>query len=56
VIESASEQPAARSGISTVLRGERIFAVSAMNETPQKTMVDWGAAAARRLRSSESPT
>ena len=56
VSESASEQPAAASGISTVLSGDRIFAVSAMKCTPQKTIVDCGAVAAIRLRASESPT
>ena len=40
VSESASEQPAFASGISTVLSGDRIFAVSAMKCTPQKTIVD----------------
>ena len=39
VIESASEQPASRSGIRTVLSGHRIEAVSAMKCTPQKTIV-----------------
>ena len=38
VIESASEQPASRSGSSTVLSGHRIEAVSAMKWTPQKTI------------------
>ena len=47
VIESASEQPASRSGISTVLSGLRIDAVSAMKCTPQKAIVD---AAAENLR------
>ena len=39
VIEAASEQPASRSGISTVFCGLRIAAVSAMKCTPQKTIV-----------------
>ena len=39
VIESDSEQPASGSGISTVLDGERIEAVSAMKCTPQKAIV-----------------
>ena len=56
VIESASEQPASRSGISTRLSGERIEAVSAMKCTPQKTIVEASAAAAWRERPSESPT
>ncbi len=38
MIEAASEQPASGSGISTVLSGERIAAVSAMKWTPQKTI------------------
>ena len=44
-IVDASEQPAARSGSSTVFFGERIAAVSAMKCTPQKTMTS-----ASRLR------
>ena len=56
VSESASEQPACASGISTVFSGERIFAVSAMKCTPQNTMVDCGAVAAIRESASESPT
>ena len=35
---SASEQPASRSGTTTILSGFRIFAVSAMKWTPQNTM------------------
>ena len=56
VIESASEQPASRSGSSTVFSGLRIAAVSAMKCTPQKTIVDASVAAARRESPSESPT
>ena len=56
VIESASEQPAAASGMSTVLAGLRIFAVSAMKCTPQKTMTDASTWAATRDSASESPT
>ena len=56
MIESASEQPASRSGISTVFSGVRIFAVSAMKWTPQKTMTSASVAAASRERPSESPT
>src|ERR1700720_2975534 len=56
VIESASEQPARWSGISTVFSGLRIFAVSAMKCTPQNTMVSSGASAAIRDSASESPT
>ena len=56
VIDAASEQPASRSGISTVLSGLRIVAVSAMKWTPQKTIVAASVAAAWRERPSESPT
>ena len=56
VIESASEQPASRSGSSTVLCGDRIAAVSAMKCTPQKAMTWPSAAAAWRDSPSESPT
>ena len=56
VIESASEQPASRSGIRTVFSGESTDAVSAMKWTPQKAMTDSLAAAAARERPSESPT
>ena len=38
MIDSASEQPARRSGISTVLVGFSSFAVSAMKWTPASTM------------------
>ena len=38
LIESASEQPAPRSGISTVFSGERTEAVSAMKWTPQNSI------------------
>ncbi len=54
-MESASEQPARASGISTVLSGLRIFAVSAMKCTPQNTMVEASLAAAIRLSARESP-
>src|SRR5690606_9079584 len=53
VIESAREQPARASGMSTVFSGARIFAVSAMKWTPQKTIVDASLAAAIRLSASE---
>ena len=56
VIDAASEQPASGSGISTVFSGERIFAVSAMKWTPQKTIASASVAAAWRDRPSESPT
>src|SRR5699024_10130906 len=55
VMESASEQPARASGISTVLSGARIFAVSAMKCTPQNTMVAASLAAAMRESARESP-
>ena len=55
-IDSDSEQPASRSGISTVLDGHSTEAVSAMKCTPQNTIVSPSAAAARRERPSESPT
>ena len=48
VIESESEQPARRSGISTVFCGERIEAVSAMKWTPQKAITSASVAAAWR--------
>ena len=56
VIESASEQPASRSGISTVLSGERIEAVSAMKCTPQNTIASASVLAAWRESPRESPT
>ena len=55
MIESASEHPARASGMSTVFSGARIFAVSAMKWTPQKTIVLASLAAAMRDRASESP-
>ncbi len=56
VIESASEQPASRSGSSTVFSGDRMEAVSAMKCTPQNAIVSSVAAAAWTERPSESPT
>ena len=56
MIEAASEQPASRSGISTVFSGERIAAVSAMKWTPQKAMTGASVAAPSRESPSESPT
>ena len=53
---AASEQPAFSAGSSTVFFGFRIFAVSAMNFTPQNTMTSASVVAALRLNSSESPT
>ena len=55
-IDDASEQPARRSGISTVFSGLRIAAVSAMKWTPQKRIVSASVAAAWRESPSESPT
>ena len=56
VIDAASEQPAAMSGISTILSGDRIFAVSAMKCTPAWTMILASVLAASRASWSESPT
>ena len=56
MIDAASEQPAPRSGSSTVFSGEMIAAVSAMKWTPQKTIVEASVFAASRARPSESPT
>ncbi len=53
---SASEQPASRSGTTTVLSGVRILDVSAMKWTPQNAMTDSFASRPRRASSSESPT
>ena len=53
---SAIGQPAEGTGWSTVEAGERILAVSAMKETPQKTMTGAPAFLALMLSSSESPT
>ena len=55
-IDDASEQPARRSGISTVFSGLRIAAVSAMKWTPQKRIVEASVEAACLDRPSESPT
>ena len=56
VIESASEQPASMSGISTVLCGESTDAVSAMKCTPQKAITSASVFAACCESPSESPT
>ena len=56
VTKSAIGQPARRSGISTSFSGERIFAVSAMKWTPQKTITSASVAAASCDSPSESPT
>ena len=51
----ASEQPASRSGISTVLAGFSILAVSAMKWTPAMTIMSASTFWASRARSRESP-
>ena len=56
VIESASEQPARTSGISTVLPGFRSFAVSAMKWTPASTITSASVEAASRANARLSPT
>jgi len=56
VMLAASEHPAFSEGRRTVLSGLRILAVSAMNFTPQKTMMSLSVVAALRLSSKESPT
>ena len=48
--ESTSEHPASRSGTITVRDGFRIFAVSAMKCTPQKTMTSASAACAATVK------
>ena len=54
-MESASEHPAAGSGISTVLAGLRILAVSAMKCTPASTITSASVEAACWARARESP-
>src|SRR5207245_11019317 len=56
VIDDAKEHPASRSGIRTVLWGDRILAVSAMKWTPQNTIVSASVSAACRESWRESPT
>ena len=60
VIEAASEQPASRSGISTVLSGLSSLEVSAMKCTPACTMtsavVRAASLASCRLSPRKSPT
>ena len=51
-----SEQPASRSGMTTVFEGFTIFAVSAMKWTPQKAMTSASVSAALKERPRESPT
>ena len=53
---SAMGQPAFRSGRRTVFPGERIFAVSAMKCTPQKTITSASVCGGLVLSPSESPT
>ena len=55
MIEAASEQPASRSGISTVFSGLRILAVSAMKWTPAITITSASVAAPFCASASESP-
>jgi hypothetical protein len=52
----ASEQPALRSGISTVFSGLSTFAVSAMKCTPHWTITSAFTFVASRASCSESPT
>jgi hypothetical protein len=56
VIESASEQPAVRSGISTVFAGFRILAVSAMKYTPHIAITSASVREASIASPRESPT
>lgn len=56
VMDSASEQPAFGSGMSTVLSGQVILAVSAMKWTPANTITSASVRAASRARPRESPT
>ena len=56
VIDSASEQPARRSGISTVFSGFSNLAVSAMKCTPASTMTEASVRAASRASARLSPT
>ncbi len=55
VIEAASEQPARRSGTSTVLSGLSSFAVSAMKWTPAKTITRASVRTASRAKARLSP-
>ena len=54
-IMSAIGQPADMSGMRTLREGLRIFAVSAMNSTPQKTITSASTSVALRASSRESP-
>ena len=56
VIDSASEQPASRSGKSTIFEGFKSFAVSAMKCTPHITITSASVVAAACASESESPT
>ena len=53
---SASEQPASRSGTTTIRSGFRIFAVSAMKWTPQNAITSRSTFVAAWASASESPT
>ncbi len=55
VIDSASEQPARRSGISTVLPGFSSLAVSAMKCTPASTITSASTFIASRASARLSP-
>ena len=55
-MQSAREQPAEASGMSTRLSGESNLAVSAMKCTPAKTIVEASDVAAIRDSAKESPT
>jgi len=55
VIDSASEQPAAVSGMRTVFSGLRILAVSAMKCTPASTITSASVFAPLWASASESP-
>ena len=55
VTKSAIGQPALRSGMRTVLCGDKTLAVSAMKCTPQKTMTSAEVSAASCESPSESP-
>ena len=56
VMESASEQPAVGSGLSTMRSGLTILAVSAMKYTPHMTMTGASVSRASIASPSESPT
>ena len=49
-VDAIAEQPALSEGRRTILSGLKIFAVSAMNRTPQKTMISASVSAETRDR------